>query len=408
MKKVVLTILLITASVFAVTAGGAQESQSENTKIVFSTGLPDQAWKNALETMISNANANLDGIEIVTEYYPSEEEMWKMLPAQIVAGTAPDLIGLNNEGVLELIVNGTLSPLDELVEKSGFPLSALDASNVNGWRYQEQLYSLPYTTTVSGLAVNMTMLEEAGISTPPSTMEELLEAAIAVTDPENDTYGVCINLHEYHITQYVHAMGGGWNFGDNLLNKNNEEGLSFIVDLFNKYKVAATPAQMGFKGDTDAFASGKFAMTTAGPWYIPTLREMDVDFDWVVVPIPEGNVQKSTVYGWGICMLDSCDDKEAAMQAVKAMLSDESYKYLAEVRGDIPAMTKYVATYETLYPEMAKVLNTAPDGNGFDYPAAANRFKSDLVTGMESIIFQRGNETVNSLLQSMAADGYSK
>ncbi|MFA5448739.1 MAG: hypothetical protein WC233_10750, partial [Sphaerochaeta sp.] len=90
------------------------------------------------------------------------------------------------------------------------------------------------------------------------------------------------------------------------------------------------------------------------------------------------------------------------------MLGEDAYEYLVEVRGDIPAMTKYVPRYEELYPEMAAVLATAENGSGFDYPAAANRFKSDLVTGMESIIFQRGNTTVNSLLAAMAADGYAR
>ena len=94
------------------------------------------------------------------------------------------------------------------------------------------------------------------------------------------------------------------------------------------------------------------------------------------------------------------------MQALAAMLNEDAYEYLVEVRGDIPAMTKFVPRYEELYPEMGLVLATADDGSGFDYPAAANRFKSDLVTGLESVIFQRGTATVDSLLAKMAADGY--
>lgn len=409
MKKIVLLVLLIVLIPAALFSAGTKEAvQSEAKTVVFSTGMPDQAWKNTLEHVIAEANKNLDGIVIVPEYYPSEEDMWKMLPAQIVSGSAPDIIGLNNEGVLELIVNGTLAPLDKLIEENGFALDSLDQSNVNGWRYEGNLYSLPLTTTISGLAVNMTMLREAGIEKAPSTMDELIIAAKAVTDRSKGTYGVCINLHEYHITQYVHAMDGGWDFAKNLNTPANRKGLQFVADLFNQHKVAATPAQLGLKGDTDAFASGKVAMTTAGPWYIPALRDMEVDFDWEIVPIPSGNIQKSTVYGWGLCMLDSTEEKETTMQAISAMLSEEAYEYLVEVRGDIPAMTKYIPRYEELYPEMKIVLETADTGSGFDYPAAANRFKSDLVTGMESIIFNQGNLTVDKLLEKMAADGYKK
>ncbi|MFA5448620.1 MAG: extracellular solute-binding protein [Sphaerochaeta sp.] len=409
MKKFALLgilVVLLPALLFA--AGAAEKGATQKQKVVFSTGMPDQAWKNTLEHVIAEANKRLDGIEIVPEYYPSEEDMWKMLPAQIVSGAAPDLIGVNNEGVLELIVNGTLASLDGLVTQEGFNLAALDQANVNGWRYEGDLYALPFTTTVSGLAVNMSMLRAVGINTAPRTVDEMIAAAVATTDRAKGTFGVGINLHEYHITQYVHAMGGGWDFARNLNNADNRNGLQLVVDLFNKYQVAVTPQQMGLKGDTDAFASGKVAMTTAGPWYIPALREMDVDFDWIIVPIPAGKGQKSTVYGWGLSILNSTKDKSVTMKALAAMLGEDAYEYLVEVRGDIPAMTKYVSRYEELYPEMAAVLATADNGSGFDYPAAANRFKSDLVTGMESIIFQRGNTTVNSLLAAMAADGYAR
>ena len=77
------------------------------------------------------------------------------------------------------------------------------------------------------------------------------------------------------------------------------------------------------------------------------------------------------------------------------------------MRGDIPAMSKYVSTYEELYPEMAVVLDTSDNAMPFDYPVAANRFKSDLVTGMENVIFQN-SMTVEDLLADMAADGYEK
>jgi multiple sugar transport system substrate-binding protein len=412
-KMLILIVSAILTAVVLVGCGGSKtqtaggRAAGEKVSVVFSTGMPDQAWRSALTFFLDTANKKLaeKNIEIKAEYYPSEEEMWKVLPAQIVSGAAPDIIGINNEGVLELIVNGTFAPLDDLIAASKFDVSRLDQANYNGWKYEGNQYALPLTTTISALAVNMTLLKNAGIETAPETMDDLVKAAVAVTNRDKGLYGVCVNLHEFHISQYVHAFGGGWNFGNGLNNENNKAGLQFVVDLFNKHKVAGTPAQMGVNGDTDAFALGKAAMTTGGPWYVAALREKDVDFEWTLVPIPSGTVQKSTLYGWALCMLDSCKNKNAAMEAINAMLSDESYNYLAEVRGDIPAMTKYVPRYEELYPEMAVVLDTASDATAFNYPVAANRFKSDLVTGMESIIFD-GRTTVDQLLAEMAADGY--
>ena len=385
-------------------ADSEQAADGEKTVITFATGA-DENWKRTLDYIIGNANSALEDVEIVTEYSPSEDELWKVLPAQIVSGSAPDIVGLNNEGVLELIANGTLAPLDDLVTEVGFDLTALDQANVEGWRYEDKLYGIPLTSTVSAFAVNMSLLKAAGIEEAPSTMEEVVAAAQAVNDPENGVYGICVNIHEFHVSQYTHAFGGDWAFGDEINTEGNKQGLQFIVDLFNQYQVAATPAQLGVNGDTDAFASGKAAMTTGGPWYVPTLKDQNVDFEWTIVPIPSGTEQKTTVYGWAFNILEACENKNAAMRAIQAMLVDDSFQYLVEERGDIPSNTSFVPAYEEKYPEMAAVLDTAENGLGFNYPIAANRFKSDLVTGLEGVIFQ-GTSTVDELLVKMAEDGY--
>lgn len=386
----------------------AGQTAGEKTTIVFATAA-DDSWQKTLNFALENANQALaeKNIEITVEYYPSEDDMWKVLPAQIVSGAAPDIVGLNNEGILEFITNGTFAALDDLIVDSGFDTSLLDKTNLDGWKYEGKQYGLPFTTTITALAVNMTMLKEHNIDKAPETMEEMLVAAQACNDPDNGVYGICVPIHEFHLSQYTHAYEGGWNFGKDLENDGNKQGLQFVVDLYNTYHVAATPAQLGVNGEADAFGAGKCAMVTGGPWFVPVLRDMDVDFEWKMVPMPSGTAQHSTLYGWAFCMLESSKNKAAAMDAIAAILSEESYQYLAEVRGDIPAMSKYVSTYEELYPEMAVVLDTSDNAMPFDYPVAANRFKSDLVTGMENVIFQN-SMTVEDLLADMAADGYEK
>lgn len=391
-----------------VTNGEPVAPSDEKTTIVFATAA-DDSWQKTLDFAVQNANEALEdkNIEITVEYYPSEDDMWKVLPAQIVSGAAPDIVGLNNEGVLEFITNDTFAALDDLIAECGFDTSVLDKTNLDGWKYEGKQYGLPFTTTITALAVNMTMLKEHNIEKAPETMEELLAVAQACNDPENGVYGICVPIHEFHLSQYTHAYEGSWDFGRDLENDGNQRGLQFVADLYNEYQVAATPAQLGVNGEADALGAGKCAMVTGGPWFVPILRDMNVDFEWKMVPMPAGVTQHSTLYGWAFCMLESSKHKSEAMEAMAAILSEESYRYLAEVRGDIPAMTEYVATYEELYPEMKIVLDTSGQAVPFDYPVAANRFKSDLVTGMESVIFQ-DDLTVGELLDKMAADGYDK
>src|SRR5690606_2332722 len=59
------------------------------------------------------------------------------------------------------------------------------------WNYSQyngQQYGLPMDSSNTALFYNVGMLEEAGVEVP-TTWDELLDAAITLTDAENDTYG---------------------------------------------------------------------------------------------------------------------------------------------------------------------------------------------------------------------------
>lgn len=56
------------------------------------------------------------GIKIEFLKYPSDSDFWDNIPAQIAAGTAPDIISCTNEHYLQYIDQGLFEPLDEYVE----------------------------------------------------------------------------------------------------------------------------------------------------------------------------------------------------------------------------------------------------------------------------------------------------
>ena len=112
--------------------------------------------------------------------------------AEEVQGYDLVMVNCNNWGTL--IDAGWIIPLDDYInaEKEantewyqGIMTSALDACVLNGQRY-----SIAYSAGAGILMYNKSMFEEAGITEIPTTMDEVLEAAAQLTDPEKGQYGL--------------------------------------------------------------------------------------------------------------------------------------------------------------------------------------------------------------------------
>lgn len=341
-------------------------------------------------------------IEVELQQYPTSEEFWTAIPAAIAAGNAPDVIVFSDEGNLEYIVNGSLEPLDNLIQDVGFDKSTISDSLYDGWSYNGDIYGIPMRAGTSMLSVNTKMMEDAGINKMPETIDELLEAAIKMTDAEEGVYGLCANIHEFHITQYVHAFGGDWNFGKTINSPENIEGVQFFVDLFTKHKVAVSPKELGASWDGEVFAKEKAAMSTGGPWYLGYVSETNPELKMAALPIPKGMVESQTAYSGGMSILSQSKNKKEAMEFIKYALRDESHIDLYESVKDAPSHSKIMEKYLADNPELKPVFsNMKENGMAFKYPVQTKNFAANLVSGVEEIIYKPGSKTVEELLNEL-------
>ena len=112
--------------------------------------------------------------------------------AEDVQGYDLVMVNCNNWGTL--IDANWIIPLDDYINAEaeantewyqGIMTSALDACVLNGQRY-----SIAYSAGCGILMYNKAMFEEAGITEIPATMDEVLETAAKLNDPENGRYGL--------------------------------------------------------------------------------------------------------------------------------------------------------------------------------------------------------------------------
>ena len=159
-------------------------------------------------------------------------------------------------------------------------------------RYQGQTLALPITTNNLALFYNKDLFRAAGLDpdSPPTTWDELVEYGKKLTKADGSIFG-------FEMYSQVDETGEGltwnlqpylWQAGADFLTDsysrpgfNNEEGekaLQFIVDLFQKEKVAGLARK-------DSFGMGRAAMVVNGPWMIGIWQD-SVSFEFGTAPIP--------------------------------------------------------------------------------------------------------------------------
>ena len=206
------------------------------------------------------------GVRIEFLKYPSDSDFWDNIPAQIAAGTAPDIISCTNEHYLQYIDQGLFEPLTEYVDSGVISLDGTWAKAMDAWKIDDVVYGIPYALNPGVFIVNNNMWEEFGLGDAyPTTWDEVLAVCKKVKD-EHDMAAWCVNIQEYHLTNIALSFGGGWDFGKNIGAKENAEALQFLIDAYKEGYIV-TPTELGLGGDMDVMIQQSALFSTGGAWY---------------------------------------------------------------------------------------------------------------------------------------------
>ncbi len=206
------------------------------------------------------------------------DQLWNQINLQVAAGTPPELLEVTGFNVFEYMNLGVLAPLNDcfagtdIVEKvDGEDSYAVDADG--------NIYALNLSARTLALWVNKSMFDAAGVEVP-TNFEEFKAAAIALTNPAKEEFGLVLTNTAHSrfyesVLDMVVGYGGHWTKDGKPAFTEPEviQGVQFFKDLFDAgvmpIGVDGAPSQYAF------FNSGKVAMTIDGPWYWAVVSEQN-------------------------------------------------------------------------------------------------------------------------------------
>lgn len=280
-------ILLLTAALLTTTPAIAKEQA-----VVEFWHYWDGNNAKAIESFAAKYSQLNPDVKIKPVFAGSTGELLPKIEASLLAGQPPAMAIADIAWMGRLLRSGALLSLDPYLKSKKVDVKDFYPSQLEYSRYGGKTLALPMTTNNLALFYNKDLFKAAGLDPdrPPKTWDELVSYAKQLTKKDGSVYG-------FEMYSQVDTSGEGltwnlqpylWQAGADFLTDdytkpgfNNAQGkkaLQFVVDLFQKHKVAGLARK-------DSFGRGQAAMVVNGPWMVGIWKD-SVSFDFGTAPIP--------------------------------------------------------------------------------------------------------------------------
>jgi multiple sugar transport system substrate-binding protein len=309
------------------------------------------------------------GITVNVEVVPWSDLLNRLLAAA-TSGKGPDVVNIGNTWSASLQATGAFVPFDDATistvgGKDRFVPAALASAGAAGKPPTAvPLYSLGYA-----LYYNKAMFAAAGISSPPTTWEQLVEDGKKLTKAKQ--WGLAVegaNLSEnaHHAFTFSQQYGGEWFDAAGKPTFDTPQNVAAVkryIDLMAADKIV-NPGNAEYAQNQSVadFANHKAAMLL---WQAvgSSLKAQNMGPEeygvapvpFLAAPPPGGKHVNSMVAGINIAVFKHTRNRDAALQFVKFMTSDGEQVILNRTYGSLPSVKSVAANPAFAAPEQKAI-----------------------------------------------------
>lgn len=365
-----------------------------------------------LEEVLPKFNAQYPHITIKPTRMPNDNLDQQVLTAA-AGGAVPDVMRMDNTWIPRMASKGVLE------EVGGFPgFEEIKANSFEGPMstnyYNGKYYGVPLDTNTKIAVYNKNLLELAGATEPPKTIDELVTLARNIK-AKGKYFGITIGgVDTWNMPPWFWTLGGRitdpeFKTASGFLNgPDSIKALETIV-AWKEEGLLAPPVLYeppgtweGLRGDQGAPPS--YMMINEGPWFFTFIKEEEKD---IMIPakMPNGPDGKShsVIGGQDLVIFKGAKQPEGAWTFIQFMTSQEIQTLMTVKTGAIPTLKsaasapelKDVYYLDEYIAEMETALARTPSANW-------NQISDVFQKAMESAV--RKEATPKEALDKAAAE----
>ena len=343
-KKKLMALFLAVTTVSGLLLGGCgSKNDDADGKVVIELVHYKPEAVDAFEALEEKFNATHDNIKLVID---SPNDAMVILKTRFIRENNPDIIGIggdiNYSNFLDAKMLMDISDFDGLADiKENYLATNKDLEYVP----QEGVYAVPYMANAAGVLYNRDMFEEHGWQIP-TTWEEFNELCETIQAEGiqplyfgyKDTWtclapwnAIAVGLVEPDVCRQVNS--GQTTFAAEY--KGTAEKMLEMLPYGPD-----DPFAYDYNGACTAFANGEAAMYPIGSYAAPQILSVnpDMNIDSFVMPSNENEADNKLNSGIDLqfCVMEDCENKEAAYEVLDFLLSDEYVQEYISAQNSVP------------------------------------------------------------------------
>jgi multiple sugar transport system substrate-binding protein len=352
-------------------------------------------------------------VELLSGPYASTKEQ---VVAGAAAGTMSDVVGLDGAWVSDFVNQGAITDLSALMTEAGYDESQL-ASQI---QIDGSTFMIPVVNFVYPMFTNDDLLEQAGVTAPPTNRSEFIAAAEAVTALGENTSGWVLPLSleapngvQNDVMSWVWASGASMlkDGQPDVTNDDVASAVQFILDLNDAGVIAPGAATMKEQDKVEEFTNGRVGMMIDSLAHINLIREEnpDLSFSISAIPAEDGyDGERGIPYAsWGIGVAENSEHKAEAWKLVDFLMSESVNAELSSVAHAFPGNTTAVPDFveeDELFGTAFEIYQSGYPANEFTGLPVAEQLMR--LFGEQLQLALEGDQTVEETLQN-AQDAWS-
>lgn len=388
----------------------SSRSGDDDTTVV-TVNLWDEGVAAAYETSFAAFEKQHTDIDVQVVITPWAS-YWDDLLVDVGGGTASDIFWLNST-FTTYADNGNLLDITDVLGADA--ISAWDTSVVDQYTRNGSLWGVPQLADGGkAIIVNTELLDAAGLTTDdlqdlvwdPSgandtlipTLQQLTLDADGRTADDPDFDADAITQFGYNaaydsdaiVFNYVGSNGGEWRTADSFTfaDEASAEAISYVVGLINTEHVAPSAADTNENGDfsKDQFLQGNLALFQTGLFNVAAVAE-GADFEWSVVPVPEGPAGRQTVTN-GIIAAGNADSEhpEETLEVLRWLASAEGSEAIGATGSAVPAVLAAQDAYDAVWSDQGIDVSPFFDVDTFTLPVLESTNVSEASAEIDPVL----------------------
>ena len=352
----------------AVLQGCQQNSKSGKVEIELVQYKPEAV--DIFEQLEKEFNETHDDIHLKIS---SPNDATTILKTRFIREDYPDIIGIGGDINYSYFVDsGILADLSDYEGLSEVKPAYLDIIEGLEFVPTEGTYGLPYVANAAGVLYNKDMFAEHGWEIP-QTWDEFISLCEEIQNEGiqplyfgyKDTWtclapwnALAVGLAPSDVCQQV-------NKGETTFSKEYPQVAEKMLELLNYGEDG--PFAYGYNDACTAFANGESAMYTIGSYAIPQIKSVNPDMNIGSFVMPANDSEEDNVLNSGVdlqfCVMDTCENKEAAYEVLDFLMDHESIQAYLDVQNAVPCKDEDFA----LAPELEDMKPYIQDNRMADY-----------------------------------------